>query len=263
MLLGVRRARRARGPVARHAALDLPRGGARARARPGRRGRSSRRGWRRGRAALARVRRRCSPSVFALVLVTAGPVWDQIVEFVHALPALLGRARSKPDWFQDILSTARRRRQGPRSGSRTSPRGCRTPRARCSASRAACSARSCSLVTLTFLALFLLMERPTITDWLFGFTPPGGRARAGGRCVEDSISRGVLVADRQRRDLGRRRPPSPACRRGLLGLPFPIVLAVITGLLDLIPQVGATIAAVILVAVALTVEHHRGGDRCW
>ena len=31
------------------------------------------------------------------------------------------------------------------------------------------------------------------------------------------------------------------------GLPFPLVLAVITGLLDLIPQVGATIAAVILV----------------
>ena len=39
----------------------------------------------------------------------------------------------------------------------------------------------------------------------------------------------------------------------LLGLPFPIVLAVITGLLDLIPQVGATVAAVILTFVALTV----------
>ena len=39
----------------------------------------------------------------------------------------------------------------------------------------------------------------------------------------------------------------------LLGLPFPLVLAVITGLLDLIPQIGATVAAVILVAVALTV----------
>jgi predicted PurR-regulated permease PerM len=36
-----------------------------------------------------------------------------------------------------------------------------------------------------------------------------------------------------------------------LGLPFPIVL---TGFLDLIPQVGATIAAVVLVAVALTVS---------
>jgi predicted PurR-regulated permease PerM len=39
-----------------------------------------------------------------------------------------------------------------------------------------------------------------------------------------------------------------------LGLPFPIVIAVITGFLDLIPQVGATVAAVILVAVALTVS---------
>jgi predicted PurR-regulated permease PerM len=38
------------------------------------------------------------------------------------------------------------------------------------------------------------------------------------------------------------------------GLPFPIVLAVITGFLDLIPQVGATVAAVILVLVALTVS---------
>ena len=34
-----------------------------------------------------------------------------------------------------------------------------------------------SLVTLTFLALFLLMERPTITDWLFGFAPPAVEAR--------------------------------------------------------------------------------------
>lgn len=40
----------------------------------------------------------------------------------------------------------------------------------------------------------------------------------------------------------------------ILGLPFPIVLAVITGLLDLIPQIGATIAAVILTLVALTVS---------
>ena len=40
----------------------------------------------------------------------------------------------------------------------------------------------------------------------------------------------------------------------IFGLPFPIVLAVMTGFLDLIPQVGATLAAVILVLVALTVS---------
>ena len=39
------------------------------------------RGWKRGRAALLVV-----PAVFVLVLVTAGAVWREIVEFVKALP---------------------------------------------------------------------------------------------------------------------------------------------------------------------------------
>ena len=43
-----------------------------------------------------------------------------------------------------------------------------------------------SLVTLTFLSLFLLMERPTITDWLFGFAPPAIERRWR-PVVEDSI----------------------------------------------------------------------------
>ena len=34
-----------------------------------------------------------------------------------------------------------------------------------------------SLMTLGFVALFLLMERPTITDWLFGFAPPAVEQR--------------------------------------------------------------------------------------
>ena len=81
----VRSARGARRALARHAALDLRGRGAGARARSGRRS-LVRRGWKRGRAAVA---------VFAglfvgaglLVLVAAGPVWEQIVEFVQKLPA--------------------------------------------------------------------------------------------------------------------------------------------------------------------------------
>jgi predicted PurR-regulated permease PerM len=38
-----------------------------------------------------------------------------------------------------------------------------------------------------------------------------------------------------------------------LGLPYPIVLGIVVGLLDLIPTIGATMAAVILGLVALTV----------
>ena len=109
-----------------------------------------------------------------------------------------------------------------------------------------------SLVTLSFLALFLLMERPTITGWLFGFAPPAVEKRwhpvleESIRAVSSSLIGNVAISVVAGTVAG--------VSAWALGLPFPIVLAVITGLLDLIPQVGATIAAVILTAVALTVS---------
>ena len=109
-----------------------------------------------------------------------------------------------------------------------------------------------SLVTLTFLALFLLMERPTITGWLFGFAPPESEARwhpvleDSIRAVSSSLIGNVAISIVAATVAG--------VSAYIFGLPFPLVLAVITGLLDLIPQVGATIAAVILTLVALTVS---------
>ncbi len=109
-----------------------------------------------------------------------------------------------------------------------------------------------SLVTLTFLSLFLLMERPTITDWLFGFTPPQAEARWR-PVLEDSIT-AVSSSLLGNIAISIVAATVAGLSAWAFGLPFPIVLAVITGLLDLIPQIGATIAAVILVAVALTVS---------
>src|SRR3954453_17790423 len=63
-----------------------------------------RRGWKRGRAALA-VFAGLFAAVFAIVLVTAGPLWDQIVEFVHALPGYWDDLTNSAA-FQDITSTA-------------------------------------------------------------------------------------------------------------------------------------------------------------
>ena len=109
-----------------------------------------------------------------------------------------------------------------------------------------------SLVTLTFLALFLLMERPMITTWLFGFTPPETEKRWH-PVVEDSI-RVISTSLIGNLAISVVAATVAGVSAVLLDLPFPLVLAVITGLLDLIPQVGATIAAVILTAVALTVS---------
>jgi predicted PurR-regulated permease PerM len=96
------------------------------------------------------------------------------------------------------------------------------------------------------------MERPAITDWLFGFVAPDTERRW--RPVLD----GSIVAVSQSL-LGNIAISIVAATVAglsawLFGLPFPFVLAVIAGLLDLIPQVGATIASIILVAVALTVS---------
>ncbi len=109
-----------------------------------------------------------------------------------------------------------------------------------------------SLVTLTFLALFLLMERPMITDWLFGFATPTSEQRWH-PTVENAI-RAVSTSLIGNLAISLIAAIVAGVTALLLDMPFPLVLAVITGLLDLIPQVGATIAAVILVAVALTVS---------
>ncbi len=207
------------------------------------------RGWRRGRAALATFAA-LFLAVVAIVVVTAGPLWDQIVDFVNELPAYWDEL-SQSDGFQQLVSTA-----GVDDTIRNALKDLAAglPEAATAILGVAGGAFGSilSLVTLTFLALFLLMERPTITDWLFGFTPPEVERRwhpVLEDCIEavsHSLVGNIAISF------------VAATVAGLsawaLGLPFPIVLAVITGFLDLIPQVGATIAAVILVAVALTVS---------
>jgi predicted PurR-regulated permease PerM len=208
-----------------------------------------RRGWGRGRAALA-VFAGLFASVFAIVLVTAGPLWDQIVEFVHALPGYWDDLTNSAA-FQDIVSTAGAD-DTVRNALKDLAAGLPDAATAVIGIAGGVFGSFLSLITLTFLSLFLLMERPTITDWLFGFAAPTVEARwrpvleESIRAISSSLLGNVAIS------------LVAATVAGLsawaFGLPFPIVLAVITGFLDLIPQVGATVAAVILVAVALTVS---------
>jgi predicted PurR-regulated permease PerM len=208
-----------------------------------------RRGWGRGRASLA-IFAALFASVFVLVIVTAGPVWDQIVEFVESLPALWDELTSKPA-FQDWIATADAD-QTIKKGLQELAQGLPDAASALLGFAGSVFGSVLSLVTLTFLSLFLLMERPQITEWLFGFAQPDVERRWR-PVVEDSISAvsSSLIGNVAVSCVA-------ATVAGLsawaFGLPFPVVLALITGLLDLIPQVGATIAAVILTLVALTVS---------
>jgi predicted PurR-regulated permease PerM len=206
------------------------------------------RGWKRGRASLV-VFAALFASVFVLVLVSAGPVWEQIVEFLKALPGYWEELTQK-DGFQQLISTAG---ADDKIADLLKDLASGLPDAASALLGVAGGVFGSilSLVTLTFLALFLLMERPTITNWLFGFTPPTVEARwkpvleNSILAVSSSLIGNVAISVVAGTVAG--------LSAYALGLPFPLVLAVITGLLDLIPQVGATVAAVILVAVALTV----------
>ena len=207
-----------------------------------------RRGWKRGRAALA-VFAGLAVAVFALVLFSAGPVWREIVEFIQSLPEYWDELTAKPG-FQEFISTGDaddkiRKLLGDLAA------GLPDAASALLGVAGGIFGSVLSLVTLAFLSLFLLMERPTITSWLFGFTPPAVETRWR-PVLEESISAvsSSLVGNVAISVIA---GTVAGLSAWALGLPFPIVLAVITGLLDLIPQVGATVAAVILVAVALTV----------
>jgi predicted PurR-regulated permease PerM len=207
-----------------------------------------RRGWGRGRAALA-VFAALFLAVIVLVILAAGPVWDQIVAFVNELPQLW-EDLTNTDAFKNFVSTAGAD-DTIRNALKDLAAGLPDAATTLLGFAGDVFGSVLSLVTLTFLSLFLVMERPTITDWLFGFAPPEAETRWR-PIVEESIQ-AVSSSLLGNLAISVVAGTVAGLSAWLLGLPFPIVLALITGLLDLIPQVGATVAAVILVAVALTV----------
>ena len=170
-----------------------------------------RRGWGRGRAALA-VFAGLFVGVFLIVVVTVGPLWDQVTEFVNMLP----------EYWDELTQTAAFDKLTS-SGAEDSVRSALADLAKGLPDAAntllgiagGVFGSVLSLVTLSFLALFLLMERPTITDWLFGFAQPEAEARWRPILEEsiDAISNSLLgnVA------ISLVAPRWPGCRRGRSG----------------------------------------------
>jgi predicted PurR-regulated permease PerM len=207
-----------------------------------------RRGWPRGRAALF-VFGTLLLGTAALVVVTVRPLWDEVVEFVHEIPAYWDQLTNSAA-FQKLISESDQK--SVHASLQNVVDGIPDAANTLLGAAGGVFGVVLSLVTLSFLALFLLMERPTITNWLFGFTPLDVEKRWR-PVLEDSILAvsSTLIGNVAISFVA---ATVAGVSAWILGMPFPIVLAVITGLLDLIPQVGATIAAVILTLVALTVS---------
>jgi predicted PurR-regulated permease PerM len=106
--------------------------------------------------------------------------------------------------------------------------------------------------SVLFLTLFGLVDEPRVRDWVGGLLYRGDRDRV--LHVTDRI-----VQTTSRYMLGNL-AISVICgsiygvTAVILGIPHPLALAVIAGVLDLIPSIGATIAGVIVALAALTVS---------
>ena len=107
-------------------------------------------------------------------------------------------------------------------------------------------------LSVIFLTLFGLIEEPRVRDW------------TGNLLYRDKRERYLRVTDRiiqttSRYMLGNL-AISVVCgtvygiTAVILGLPYPLALAVIAGILDLIPNIGATAAGIIIGIVALSVS---------
>lgn len=208
----------------------------------------TRRGWRRGLAAVT-VFVGLFVGVFLIVVLAVGPLWDQVRAFIAEIPQYW-EDLTNSDAFQTFVNSGTQ--ADVRSALRDLAEGLPEAAGALLGIAGGLFGSVLSLVTMTFLALFLLIERPGLTNWLFGFTPPPVEARWR-PVLEDSISAvsSTLIGNVA---ISLVAATVAGLSAWLFGLPFPIVLAVIAGLLDLIPQIGATVAAVILVAVALTVS---------
>ncbi len=107
-----------------------------------------------------------------------------------------------------------------------------------------------SLVTAIFLALFLMIDLPRLIGAVDTLLDPRGSDRwsrmseriitAVSRTMLGNIAISIICGTIY------------GVSAWLLGTPYPVVMGVIAGLLDLIPMVGATIAGAILVLATLT-----------
>jgi predicted PurR-regulated permease PerM len=102
-------------------------------------------------------------------------------------------------------------------------------------------------VTVAFLTFFMLLEGPTWMERFFGLMPAESQPRW--RSVGNDIYRQIGGYVTGNLAISLIAGALATFVLLILGVPFAVALGLLVGLLDLIPLVGATVAAIIVVAV--------------
>jgi predicted PurR-regulated permease PerM len=185
-----------------------------------------------------------------VVLVIAQAIGDGVRDFSRHLPQILDKVRHSDlgsfiNGGSNVVETLRQH-----AGDITSGVG------KVSAGVAHVGVSAFGAVTLVFSVIFLtlfgLIDEPRVGTWIGGLLSRDRRERYGQ--VADRV---IHTASRYM--LGNL-AISVICgtvygvTAVILGVPYPLALAVLAGILDLIPNIGATIAGIIVGLVALSVS---------
>jgi predicted PurR-regulated permease PerM len=205
-----------------------------------------RRGWGRGKAALA-VFAAIAVSLFVIVVWAVGPVWNEIKELVAQLPSYVDELRDSPVLKQlDENTDALAKLQATLvDAAKQIPAGA----AQLLGAAGSAIGSVFSLVTLVFLTLFGLIAKPTLPRSALALMHPQTAARVGAtldevtHTISFSLVGNVVISVIAATVVG--------VSAVIVGAPFPVVLALIVGLFDLIPQIGSAIAAFIVVLITL------------
>jgi predicted PurR-regulated permease PerM len=205
-----------------------------------------RRGWNRGKAALV-VFAAIALVLFVIVVWAARPVWNAIGGFVDALPGYVDEVQhsgvlqdvdKNTDVFQKLESAAADAAKN-------------LPSAAINLLGAAAGAIGSvfSLVTLAFLTLFGLIGKPQLTRAGTELMRPEHGTRF--ERVLDEVSKAISYSLIGNIVISVIAGTIVGVAAVIVGAPSPIVLAVIVGLFDLIPQIGSAIAAFIVTLITL------------
>jgi predicted PurR-regulated permease PerM len=189
-------------------------------------------------------------AIAAVLLVLAQAVGDAVRDFSHDLPEILDQVRRSD--VGDFINGGSGSLDTLREHATDITRGVATV----SGGVADVGVSAFGAVTLCFSVIFLtlfgLIDEPRVRAWIGGLMYPDKRER-----YLDVTNR--IVNTTSRYMIGNL-VISVICATVygvtavILGLPYPLALALIAGLLDLIPTVGATIAGIIIGLIALSVS---------
>jgi predicted PurR-regulated permease PerM len=112
-------------------------------------------------------------------------------------------------------------------------------------------------ITVLFLTLFLLLELPAMTEGVLRFVPPERAERV--RRVGADINRNVAGYVLGNLIISIIAGTVVGISLWILGVPYALALAVVMGVADLVPLVGATVGALAAIGVALATQGVAAG----